>query len=52
MKTSVLAEFEPPGTTIEPTTEDNCDECAKFDDGFPCADCYISGRKDFLGDYR
>ena len=39
------------GTTVEPATEDNCDECAKLDDGFPCADCYISRHKG-LGDYR
>ena len=24
-----------------------CEECAKLSDDFPCADCYISGRKDF-----
>jgi hypothetical protein len=53
MKTSALAGFEPSGTTVEPPTkQDNCDECAKLDDGFPCADCYISGRKDFSGDYQ
>jgi len=27
--------------------DDECEECAKLSDGFPCADCYISGRKDF-----
>lgn len=26
-----------------------CDECANLADGFPCADCYISDRKDFQG---
>ncbi len=37
------------GTTVETTEEDTCDECAKLSDGFPCADCYISGRKGFEG---
>ena len=42
MKTSALARLEPSGTTVESTTEDNCNECAKLDDGFPCADCYLT----------
>lgn len=28
-------------------TEDECDDCADLPDDFPCANCYISGRKDF-----
>ena len=52
MKTSALTGLEPSGTTVESTTEDSFDECAKLDDGFPCAGCYISGRKDFSGGYR
>jgi len=52
MKTSAFVGLQPSGTTVESTTEDNCDKCAKLDDGFPCADCYISGYKDFSGDSR
>jgi len=50
MKTS--AGLQTSGTTVESADKDACDECAKLDDGFPCADCYISGRKDFSGDDR
>ncbi|AFO59198.1 hypothetical protein NJ7G_3984 [Natrinema sp. J7-2] len=40
------------GTAVESTDEDTCGECAKFDDGFPCADCCISGDAEFSEDYR
>lgn len=32
--------------TAEPDDDqeaDTCEECSSLDDGFPCADCFISG---------
>ncbi len=50
MLTKDAAGHQSPATaSVEPTEEDTCDECAKLSDGFPCADCYISGRRDFEG---
>jgi hypothetical protein len=49
MSTNAAPGQESLGTTVEPTEEDTCDECAKLSDGFPCAECYISGRKGFEG---
>lgn len=52
MSTNATPGHESPGTAVESTTEnEECEECAKLDDGFPCADCYISGKAEFSGEY-
>ncbi|NEU58763.1 hypothetical protein [Halorussus sp. MSC15.2] len=52
MKILAFAGLEPSGTTVESLDkQDDCDKCVKLDDGFPCANCYIPGRKDFSEDY-
>lgn len=42
-----MSESDTAGREYSGSTDETCADCAALTDGFPCANCYISGRRGF-----